>query len=77
MPTVVESSSSLWALSAYMGGVVFLLAFMLGVPVWLGGRDWGDVAPQRLLLAYSQGIFPWPAQGAPLLWFTPVSTRRR
>jgi NADH-quinone oxidoreductase subunit A len=39
--TVVESSSSLWALAAYMGGVVFLLVFMLGVPVWLGGRDWG------------------------------------
>ncbi|MBK6810624.1 MAG: leucyl/phenylalanyl-tRNA--protein transferase [Sandaracinaceae bacterium] len=31
----------------------------------------GAVAPQRLLLAYSQGIFPWPAQGAPLLWFSP------
>lgn len=31
----------------------------------------GDVAPQRLLLAYSQGIFPWPTQGAPLLWFSP------
>lgn len=41
MSTVVESSSSLWALAAYMGGVVFLLAFMLGIPVWLGGRDWG------------------------------------
>lgn len=41
MSTVVESSTSLWALAAYMGGVAFLLAFMLGIPVWLGGRDWG------------------------------------
>jgi len=31
----------------------------------------GDVAPQRLLLAYSKGIFPWPVKGYPLLWFSP------
>ncbi|MCB9662217.1 MAG: leucyl/phenylalanyl-tRNA--protein transferase, partial [Sandaracinaceae bacterium] len=31
----------------------------------------GDTAPQRLLLAYSQGIFPWPVEGQPLLWFSP------
>lgn len=31
----------------------------------------GDASPQRLVLAYSQGIFPWPAQGYPLLWFSP------
>jgi leucyl/phenylalanyl-tRNA--protein transferase len=31
----------------------------------------GDASPQRLLLAYSQGIFPWPVQGQPLLWFSP------
>ena len=41
MSTVVESSTSLWALATYLGGVAFLLAFMLGIPVWLGGRDWG------------------------------------
>lgn len=31
----------------------------------------GDAAPARLLLAYSQGIFPWPSDGLPLLWFSP------
>ena len=31
----------------------------------------GDFAPERLLLAYSQGIFPWPTGGFPLLWFSP------
>ena len=28
-------------------------------------------SPERLLLAYSRGIFPWPHQGLPLLWFSP------
>jgi leucyl/phenylalanyl-tRNA--protein transferase len=31
----------------------------------------GDLCPERLLLAYQQGIFPWPARGYPLLWFSP------
>ena len=31
----------------------------------------GDLTPERLLLAYQQGIFPWPARGYPLLWFSP------
>jgi leucyl/phenylalanyl-tRNA--protein transferase len=31
----------------------------------------GDFRPERLLLAYSQGIFPWPTAGMPLLWFSP------
>lgn len=31
----------------------------------------GDFAPERLILAYSQGIFPWPTEGFPLLWFSP------
>lgn len=31
----------------------------------------GDVSPERLVLAYSQGIFPWPVRGLPLLWFCP------
>jgi leucyl/phenylalanyl-tRNA--protein transferase len=31
----------------------------------------GDVSPERLVLAYSQGIFPWPVKGYPLLWFSP------
>ena len=31
----------------------------------------GDARPERLVLAYAQGIFPWPSPGAPLLWFSP------
>lgn len=31
----------------------------------------GDTSPERLLLAYSQGIFPWPHRGLPLCWFSP------
>lgn len=31
----------------------------------------GDLKPERLLLAYSSGIFPWPAEGYPLLWHAP------
>ena len=31
----------------------------------------GDLSPQRLLLAYSSGIFPWFNEGDPLLWWSP------
>jgi leucyl/phenylalanyl-tRNA--protein transferase len=31
----------------------------------------GDLRPERLLLAYSLGIFPWPLVDRPLLWFSP------
>jgi leucyl/phenylalanyl-tRNA--protein transferase len=31
----------------------------------------GDLAPQRLLLAYASGIFPWYAEGQPILWHSP------
>jgi leucyl/phenylalanyl-tRNA--protein transferase len=31
----------------------------------------GDCRPERLLLGYAQGIFPWPSEGLPLLWFSP------
>jgi leucyl/phenylalanyl-tRNA--protein transferase len=31
----------------------------------------GDLSPERLLLAYRNGIFPWPAEGEPLLWYSP------
>lgn len=32
----------------------------------------GDLHSQSLLLAYRQGIFPWPVEGYPLLWFCPA-----
>jgi leucyl/phenylalanyl-tRNA--protein transferase len=31
----------------------------------------GKPEPDLLLAAYSRGIFPWPHQGFPLLWFCP------
>lgn len=31
----------------------------------------GDLSPERLLTAYSQGIFPWYSEGQPLLWHSP------
>lgn len=31
----------------------------------------GEPSPERLLLAYSIGIFPWPHHDLPLLWFSP------
>ncbi len=31
----------------------------------------GDLSPQRLLLAYSNGIFPWFSEEEPILWWSP------
>lgn len=31
----------------------------------------GELSTQRLLDAYHRGIFPWPHEGMPLLWFSP------
>ena len=31
----------------------------------------GDLSPQRLLLAYKHGIFPWFEQDEPILWWSP------
>ncbi|MEX0941623.1 MAG: leucyl/phenylalanyl-tRNA--protein transferase [Pseudomonadales bacterium] len=31
----------------------------------------GDLSPERLLLAYKSGIFPWYEEGQPILWWSP------
>jgi leucyl/phenylalanyl-tRNA--protein transferase len=31
----------------------------------------GDLSPQRLLMAYAEGIFPWYTENAPILWWSP------
>jgi len=31
----------------------------------------GDLSPERLLLAYANGIFPWYGEGLPILWHSP------
>jgi leucyl/phenylalanyl-tRNA--protein transferase len=32
-----------------------------------------DLKPKTLIHAYSQGVFPWPTAGLPLLWYSPQS----
>jgi leucyl/phenylalanyl-tRNA---protein transferase len=31
----------------------------------------GDLRPERLVLAYAGGIFPWYSEGTPILWHSP------
>jgi len=31
----------------------------------------GDLSEERLVLAYSLGIFPWYSEGSPILWWSP------
>lgn len=31
----------------------------------------GDLSPERLLLAYQSGIFPWYSEGEPIIWYSP------
>ncbi|MDP4089592.1 MAG: leucyl/phenylalanyl-tRNA--protein transferase [Bacillota bacterium] len=33
----------------------------------------GDLSPERLLLAYCNGIFPWFSEDEPILWWSPDS----
>ena len=45
-------------------------------PAWLARSDGllcigGDLSPQRLLLAYKNGIFPWFSMDEPFLWWSP------
>lgn len=30
----------------------------------------GDLSPERLIIAYSSGIFPWYNEGEPILWWS-------
>jgi leucyl/phenylalanyl-tRNA---protein transferase len=32
----------------------------------------GDLRPERIVLAYRNGIFPWYSEGRPLLWWCPA-----
>lgn len=31
----------------------------------------GDLLPERLILAYKSGIFPWYNEGEPIIWYSP------
>ena len=32
----------------------------------------GDLRPERLILAYRSGIFPWYNEGEPIIWYSPA-----
>jgi leucyl/phenylalanyl-tRNA--protein transferase len=32
----------------------------------------GDLRPERLILAYKNGIFPWFSEGDPICWYSPA-----
>lgn len=32
----------------------------------------GDLSPDRLIIAYTKGIFPWYSEGEPILWWSPA-----
>ncbi len=56
--------------------VPWLTHELLFPPVQLAKADGllaagGDLRPERLLLAYSQGIFPWYGEHSPILWWAP------
>ena len=41
----------------------------------------GDLSPERIILAYASGVFPWYEEGQPILWHSPdprmvLETRR-
>ncbi len=45
-------------------------------PAWLARSDGllcigGDLSPERLILAYQMGIFPWFSENEPILWWSP------
>jgi leucyl/phenylalanyl-tRNA--protein transferase len=59
-----------------MSGPVLLTDALVFPPPSWATRDGliavgGDLRPERLVLAYGSGIFPWPHEGMPLLWFCP------
>lgn len=47
-------SPDYWALAIFIVGVVGMCAFMLGIPVWLGGRDWGRAKNEP----FESGVVP-------------------
>ena len=56
--------------------VAFLTKALEFPPPWRANRDGllavgGDLRPERLMLAYGTGIFPWPIYEGLLTWFCP------
>ena len=54
----------------------YLTSDLFFPPVTQANRDGilaigGDLSPERLLLAYKSGIFPWFENGDPIIWWSP------
>jgi leucyl/phenylalanyl-tRNA--protein transferase len=55
--------------------------YVLGSDVWFPSAEMasregivavgGDLSPERLLTAYTQGIFPWYSKDEPIIWWSP------
>lgn len=55
---------------------IYLLTDQIAFPPVEGAEDGivaigGDLAPERLLLAYQSGIFPWYSEEEPIIWHAP------
>lgn len=55
---------------------IYLLTDKLNFPPVEGAEDGivaigGDLSPERLLLAYQKGIFPWYSEEEPIIWHSP------
>lgn len=55
---------------------IYLLTDKLDFPPVEGAEDGivaigGDLSPERLLLAYKKGIFPWYSEEEPIIWHSP------
>ncbi len=56
---------------------MYWLSDKLMFPAVEEAEDWGglalggDLSPERLLLAYRSGIFPWYEAGQPIIWYAP------
>jgi len=56
--------------------MIFLSDELIFPPVTLADENGllaigGDLSPDRLLLAYKSGIFPWYNPGEPIVWYSP------
>ena len=57
--------------------MLYWLTDQLAFPPVEGAEEWGgvalggDLSPERLLLAYRSGIFPWYEEGQPIIWHAP------
>lgn len=55
--------------------------YVLGSDIWFPSAEMaspegivavgGDLSPERLITAYSHGIFPWYSKGEPIIWWSP------